>query len=248
MLRGRYIILRHVLAPTQMMKPKKLVFAAALAAVIVYAVHMYRKRRAAAKPAVGPAPAPAPKKEGLASRPDYAQKAFQAPYTAIQNQIDEVRGNPDATAILDQGREAIAAYRRSQADVSPEDIMHAERAAWGVAAEADHRAPFNTEKMFDQAADTMQHFEGAPAIDYQTMVQDLVIDPRTRENHNQWVEEMAGWTGTTTMKVDSFEPQLYLNWQGLRMPQAGVGQYNPLQLTEVDDSMLAVNKPFHFNS
>ena len=82
----------------------------------------------------------------------YSQMAYEAPYTAIQNQIDEVRGNPDAKILMTQGRAAIAAYRRSQANISPEDIMHAERALWNDAAEADRRAPFNTEHMDDQAA------------------------------------------------------------------------------------------------
>jgi hypothetical protein len=125
--------------------------------------------------------------------------------------------------------------------------MHAERTAWAVAAEAGTRAPYDLEKMTEPSTDTMQHFETAPALDYSTMITDLVTDSRTRENHEQWVNEMKGWNGTTTMKVDTFEPQLYLNWQGLRMPQAGVGQFNPLQLTEVDDTMLAVNKDFRFN-
>lgn len=174
-------------------------------------------------------------------------RASLAPYAAIQNSIDAVRGNPDARDILQQGRPALKAYMHSSAELKPEDLMAAERAAWVVAAEQDRVAPFNIEKMTNAADDTMQHFETAPAIDYQTMVTDLVVDPRTRMNHAQWVDEMKGWSGTTTMKVDRFEPQLYLNWQGLRMPQAGVGQYNPLQLTEVDDTDLAVNRPFNFN-
>jgi hypothetical protein len=171
----------------------------------------------------------------------------RAPYTYIQNSIDAVRGSPDATNILLQGRPAFNAYTRSSAELRPEDLAAAERAAWMQAAEQDRIAPYDIEKMTDPAKDTMQHFETAPALDYQSMITDLVVDPRTRMNHHQWVDEMQGWSGTTTMKVDTFEPQLYLNWQGLQMPQAGVGQYNPLQLTEVDDTMLAVNKPFRFN-
>ena len=49
------------------------------------------------------------------------------------------------------------------------------------------------------------------------------------------------------MKVDILEPELYLDWRGLRNASGGVGQYNPLQLTEVDDTDLAKNRPFRFN-
>lgn len=174
-------------------------------------------------------------------------RTYGAPYTSIQNSIDSVRGNPDAKDILMQGRPAFQAYHRSSAELRPEDLMAAERAAWVQAAEQDRIAPYDIEKMSNPSEDTMQHSETAPAIDYQAMITDLVVDPRTRMNHSQWVNEMRGWTGTTQMKVDILEPELYLDWNGLRMPQAGVGQYNPLQLTEVDDTDLAKNKPFRFN-
>lgn len=225
---------------------KPLVIALVAVLLIVAVVIVVRDRKKKAKMA----PAAARRREGMVGAPgptDMWARATLAPYTSIQNSIDSVRGNPDAKAILEQGRPAFAAYHRSSAELRPEDLMSAERQAWVLAAEQDRVAPYNVEKMSDPAQDTMQHSETAPAIDYQTMITDLVIDPRTRMNHSQWVNEMQGWSGTTTMKVDTFEPQLYLTWQGLRMPQAGVGQYNPLQLTEVDDTDLAVNKPFHFN-
>lgn len=176
-----------------------------------------------------------------------AARAYaKAPYTAIQDAIGEVRGRPDAKDILLSGPGPLEAVQRSMAELTPEDLMAAERTAWAVTMEREMSAPFNTEKMTDISSDTMQAFETSPAIDYQTMITDIVVDPRTRENHRQWIDEMTGWSGTTTMKVDILEPELYLNWTGLRMPQAGVGQYNPLQLTEVDDTDLAKNRDFRF--
>lgn len=172
----------------------------------------------------------------------------RAPYTAIQNQIGLVRGNPDATSIMNQGRPAMKAYDHSSALLTPEALTRAEQESWALAAEQDQAAPHDIEKMTDMGDDTMQAHATAPALNYDDMITDLVVDPRTKLNHMMWVDEMQGWSGTTTMKVDNFEPQLYLNWVGLRLPQAGVGQYNPLQLTEVDDTMLAVNKDFRFNS
>lgn len=192
-----------------------------------------------------------PRREGMTGAPgptDQWVRAERHPYTAVQNAVGLVRGSPDATDILMQGRPALTAYQRAGAELKPEDLAAAERAAWMLASERDAVAPYNVEKMSDPAEDTMQAHETAPAADWDTMITDLVVDPRTRMNHKLWVDEMQGWSGTTTMKVDTFEPQLYLNWRGLRMPQAGVGQVNPLQLTEVDDTMLAVNKDFRFNS
>jgi hypothetical protein len=175
-----------------------------------------------------------------------AREYSKAPYAALQNAIGEVRGRPDAKDLLLSGPGPLEAVQRSQALLTPEDLMAAERAAWAVSAEREMAAPYNVEKMTDPGSDTLQAYETSPAIDYQTMITDLVVDPRTRENHRQWIGEMTGWSGTTTMKVDILEPELYLDWHGLRMPQAGVGQYNPLQLTEVDDTDLAKNRDFRF--
>ena len=230
--------------------------AVALALVLIAVV--YRSRAA---PAGGFTPSPAGRRGarrerfeggGGARGPRLSQRELTRlrntrflPYTAIQNKVDSVVGNPDAEDIL-KSPARMEAYYRSQAMITPEEMMSAERAMWVQAADQDRTAPYNVERMSEPADDTMQAHSTAPALNYQDMITDLVVDPRTRENHGLWVNEMKGWSGTTTMKVDTFEPELYLNWQGLRMPQAGVGQYNPMQLTEVDDSMLARNHRFNF--
>ncbi len=220
---------------------KQLVIAAAAAAVLLFLWKKGVLKRLADKLRTV---VPTGKAETYVSGP---QNYNSHPYVGVQNAIEAVRGDPDAHAILQEGRPALEAVYRSTAMLTPEDLMKAESAAWAAATEADQAAPFNTEKMTNIDEDTMQHFETAPAQDHMTMIQDLVVDPRMRDNQELWAQEMRGWSGTSTIKADTFEPQLYLNWQGLRMPQAGVGQVNPLQLTEVDDSDLAVNRPFKFN-
>ncbi|MDE2097755.1 MAG: hypothetical protein KGL39_10940 [Patescibacteria group bacterium] len=175
----------------------------------------------------------------------------RAPYTAIQNAVDMVRGNPDATTILNDGPEAMKAYAQARAWETPEEYRLAELNSWYAAAERDRIAPFDAtaENMTDMAKDTMQAHETGPALDYDTMVTNLVLgsDGRIADNHLKWVNEMSPYMNTTTMKVDNFEPELYLPHVGLRFPQGGVGQYNPLQLTEVGDADLAKNKDFRFN-
>jgi hypothetical protein len=176
---------------------------------------------------------------------DVRREQGAPPYTKLQNRIDSVIGSPDAQQLL-QNPQRMKAYYRSSAMAKPEDIMSAERAMWAAATEQDRIAPYNTEKMSEPMEDTMQHFETAPAIDYGSMITDLVVDPRTRDNHRQWVNEMKGWAGTSTIKIDDLQDEDYLPFTGLRRPQAGVGQYNPMQITQVDDGMLARNAKFNF--
>lgn len=227
---------------SQAEKKSAIVAVLVVAAIVVIVAVMKKKKKEPARARFTPA-----RVAGDAGYYKQLASAYKkAPYAAIQNAIGEVRGRPDAKDLLLDGPGPLEDVQRSMALLTPEDLMAAERSAWAVASEREMAAPYNVEKMTDLAADTLQAYETSPAIDYQTMVTDIVLDPRTRENHRQWVGEMQGWSGTTTMKVDTLEPELYLDWRGLRMPQAGVGQYNPLQLTEVDDTDLAKNRDFRF--
>ena len=173
------------------MKPRDYIVIALLT-VLVIVVIVQGKRKAPADTMVGK------RKERMVRGPgptDVWAQTYGAPYTSIQNAIGRVRGNPEAKNILLQGRPAFQAFNRSSGDLRPEDLMAAERAAWALAAEQDRVAPYDIEKMTNPSEDTMQHFETAPALDYQAMITDLVVDPRTRMNHSQWVNEMRGWTG-----------------------------------------------------
>ncbi len=169
------------------------------------------------------------------------------PRTVMSRRIDAARGSPDAKPLVQSRLPRMGQYFNPGLITKPEDISRAERALWFEAAERDNIAPYNTEEMFDNGTDAMQHHKTAPAADYSTLITDIVVDPRTRQNHEMWTNEMKGWSGTTTMKVDDLEMENYLDFQGLARPQAGVTIYNPMMLTEIDNSDLARNKPFHFN-
>lgn len=169
------------------------------------------------------------------------------PYTVLDKQLEEIRGyRNDGYAQPPWYRHphGLDRYHLAGANVKPEMISAAEREQWFAAAGTERAGHFNTEHMTSQAEDTMQYHSPIPDIDYGDYITDLVTDPRTRDNHKRWVEEMKPWSGTA-MKVDNLDMENYVDFIGLRRPQAVV-QYNPLQLTEIDTYDLAVNPKFNF--
>ena len=169
------------------------------------------------------------------------------PYTVLNKQLDEIRGYRNdgfrQTPFYRLPR-GLDRYHRAGAQISPEMVAEAEREQWYGATSSDNSGQFNTELTQEPASDTVQYHTASPAIDYGAFVTDLVVDPRTRDNHQRWVEEMKPWSGTA-MAVDDLDMENYVDFQGLRRPQAVV-QYNPLQLTEIDTFDLAKNKKFNF--
>lgn len=169
------------------------------------------------------------------------------PYTVLNKQLDAIRGyrsdgyNQPPFYRHPRGLDR---YHRAGAHLNPEDVAEAEREQWYAALDSDRAGSFNTELAQDATADTMQYHSPSPAIDYGSYITDLIVDPRTRDNHRRWVEEMKPWSGTA-MKVDDLDMENYVDFTGLRRPQAVV-QYNPLQLTEIDTYDLAKNKKFNF--
>jgi hypothetical protein len=167
------------------------------------------------------------------------------PYTVLNKQLDAVRGirndGYNQPSLLNHPR-GLDRYHRAGANLTPEMVAEAEREQWFAA--NGGREGFNPEPSDDPGADMMQYHAAAPDIDYNTYVTDLIADPRLRENQRRWVEEMKPWAGTA-MTVDNLDLEPYVDFTGLRRPQAVV-QFNPLQLTEVDASDLSVNAPFRF--
>lgn len=85
-----------------------------------------------------------------------------------------------------------------------------------------------------------------PKGDYNSYVESLVADDRLRDNHRKWVSEMLPWSGVAK-KVDTLDIGDYVNFVGLRRPQAVVQDAAALLKTEVSASDLINNKPFRFN-
>ena len=104
-----------------------------------------------------------------------------------------------------------------------ERIADAENDQWFAAMAADEESP-----------------------DYTGYLTDLVTDPRTRETHKQWVEEMKPWSGTA-ITVDNMDEAMEAStsFLGLRRPQAAP-QYNPYFVTELDPSTFKNNPKFIF--
>jgi hypothetical protein len=171
------------------------------------------------------------------------------PYTVLNKQLDSVRGyrhDGYNQAPLWRQPHGLDRYHRAGAHLRPEQIAEAEREQWFAATEADQSGGFNTELTQDAQTDTMQYHTSQPGIDYSGYITDLVVDPRTRDNHQRWAEEMKPWSGTAMMVDDLDEAmEAGTDFVGLRRPQAIV-QHNPLQLTERDTNTFSSNAKFNF--
>jgi hypothetical protein len=171
------------------------------------------------------------------------------PYTVLNNQLSEIRGSGppgfDQPPFWRQPH-GLDRYHRTGASIRPEELAQAEREAWYDAVSADRTGAFNTELAHDPQSDVLQYHTAQPALDYDSFITDLVLDPRARENQRRWVEEMQPWSGTAMM-VDDMEEAMEASTDfiGLRRPQAIV-QYNPLQLTERDANTFVHNPKFNF--
>jgi hypothetical protein len=170
------------------------------------------------------------------------------PYAALNKQLDAARGSRVDGYNQPRSLDARARDQSGQSSFGgrsgPEAVAEAERELWNAALEADNAGSFNSEVAQDVSADTMQYHSAAPPGDYDSYITDLVVDPRTRDNHRKWVEEMKPWSGTA-MTVDDLDLEPTVDFIGLRRPQA-VAQYNPLQLTEIDSGDLISNPRFNF--
>jgi hypothetical protein len=171
------------------------------------------------------------------------------PYATLDRQLDAIRGQRhDGYNQPPQWRQprGLDRHHRAGARLQPEDIAEAERELWHAAAEADRTAEFNAELSQDAQTDTMQYHTAQPNINYSGYITDLVVDPRTRDNHRRWAEEMKPWSGTAMMVDDLNEAmEASTDFVGLRRPQA-ITQFNPLQLTERDTHTFSSNARFNF--
>jgi hypothetical protein len=175
------------------------------------------------------------------------------PYTILNKDIDAIRGYKNdgfnQPPIWRQPH-GLDRYHQSGASVTPDMIAEAERDEWYAATPADNAGQMNTDLIQDPGSSSDPQREGFHCannnLDYGAYVTDLIVDPRTKDNHRRWVEEMQPWSGTA-MTVDDLEEaqEADLDFIGLRRPQP-VAQYNPMQLTEVTTMNLIGNKKFNF--
>jgi hypothetical protein len=189
--------------------------------------------------------------EGSAGKHGGGREGFAAgPCAARRKRLDTIRGyrndgfNQPPIWQLPGGLEA---YGRSAAQIKPEQLAEAEREQWFSAAEDAGAAGFNPELSQEAHTDTMQYHSAQPVIDYDSYITDLVVDPRTRSNHQRWAEEMKPWSGTAKT-VDNIDEAMEASsdWIGLRRPQPVAQCGNSLQLTERDTSTYASNSKFNF--
>ena len=183
-------------------------------------------------------------------------------YAVLNRQLDARRGvrgdGYKQSHPLDAG---MSAYHRAGHHLTPGDLANMDRAAWfagdapaeegniGQRSDAamlalSQNSPEQTPGHVAEHLDAGRLSTVEKVQDYGTYITDLVVDPRSRDNHAKWVADVKPWSGTARM-VDTLEVEDYIPFLGLQRPQA-VAQNNPLQLTEVDAFDLAKNKKFIF--
>jgi len=169
------------------------------------------------------------------------------PYTVLNKKLGEIRGyrndgyDQPAFYTLPQGLDT---YNHAGASIKPEMIAAAERQQWYAATNLESPSDGGVHEGFTDPGQYQTPAESEDGMTHMDYITDLVVDPRTRDNHRRWVEEMQPWSGVA-MKVDTLDMENYVDFRGLRRPQAVV-QYNPMQLTEIDTADLAVNPKFNF--
>jgi len=164
------------------------------------------------------------------------------PYPALHRQLEATRGRRH-----DGYNQTPTWKKQHNSTLTHEQVSEAERGQWLAATEKNSTGAFNTELAQDTQTDTMQYHSAQPSMDYGGYITDLIADPRTRENHSRFADEMKPFSGGA-LKVDDLDEALEAgtHFHGLRRPQAIVQKKTAHQLTEVDASILSSNAKFNF--
>ena len=86
-------------------------------------------------------------------------------------------------------------------------------------------------------------YNDAGSIDYSAYITDQVVDTKIKDSHKKWTDEIKPWSGTATKTPDNLDEALEasVHFHGLRRPKP-IKQYNPHQLTELDETSLSGNQ------
>ena len=103
------------------------------------------------------------------------------------------------------------------------------------------------EKFMRAEQEAMTRVQDMDNSDYNSYIKSQALDLKTVTNHQAWATEMAPFSGTAT-KIQEFDPGLYVDFRGLRRPQAIPQSKNAMFVTELGPNDFANNKPFNFNN
>jgi len=100
-------------------------------------------------------------------------------------------------------------YRRGY-NVTPEILSEAERSSWYSASPHNAIRDYDIAKSSHPGEDLVQYHQPGPAIDYQNHLTDIILDPRTKANHDKWAKEVMPFS-QTAMVVDDMDEAVYMN-------------------------------------
>lgn len=156
------------------------------------------------------------------------------PRELLNNQLDDLRGrSPAHHAPRARWRHRMP-VPQSSISLDPDTTMH------------NLRDPQTND---DRIASAEQEQWATPGSSYDHMasITDLVVDPRTKEQHRQWTNNMSPFSGRPMM-VDNMEEAFAQShpFTGFSRPRSVV-QNNPLQVTEADHSTFSDSRRVVFN-
>ncbi len=132
------------------------------------------------------------------------------------------------------GKKLVSQAERATYD--PEGFIHAERSERESSTVKSQIYTPETKGNFDT-------YNDSGSIDYSSYITDQVVDSKIRDSHKKWTSEIQPWSGTATKTPDNLDEALEasVHFHGLRRPKP-IKQYNPHQLTELDESSLTGNQ------
>lgn len=138
---------------------------------------------------------------------------------------------------------------RNGSYISPERVAEAERNAWAPYS-ATATPHYDVRKGTYAGNDLVQQMGHYQEGDWAQQLSDLALDPRTREQHNQWVDEVGPFS-QTAFSVDNLDEAV-----AMAQPRQGITAFRSLAPAQSSSSLFVTElgpddhaehfKPFYF--
>jgi hypothetical protein len=132
------------------------------------------------------------------------------------------------------GKKLVSHAERATYD--PEGFIHEER-------QQRESSGVKSQIFTPETRGNVDTYNDAGSIDYSAYITDQVVDTKIKDSHKKWTDEIKPWSGTATKTPDNLDEALEasVHFHGLRRPKP-IKQYNPHQLTELDETSLSGNQ------
>lgn len=102
---------------------------------------------------------------------------------------------------------------------------------------------FNPDDLNSTAKQISNSYASGDGFDYDDLIMTQNVGEKEQKLHLEWAVQRRPYSGIPRSVDDEFEIQNYINWRGVRLPQATFQSRNALFQTEVTPEDLAKNPP-----